>query len=271
MNLQHLASNVGLLGYSMASVGYLIAVQGSKAAAGTGLKVSFSLFALATTAVSVALATVATEASLTDMSGLLLTTAIGWIAIGAHLQFNMRLIGAFVAPLATLILLVKFFLFPTPVDAAGVGAGGLLLNTHITLAVVGQAFGIIASGVSLLYLWQQNLLKKKMLNQLNTSLPAIDRLGRALTFSLWAGFSFLTAGLLSGAWFTQLHTPSPELKLGWKVAWALAVWLWYLATLLAKNVFNRPSKRIAQMSLAGFVLLAMTYFGMGVFKPLGGG
>ena len=96
-------------------------------------------------------------------------------------------------------------------------------------------------------------------------------LGKALTVSLWGGFALLTFGLLSGAWFTQLYTPSPELRLGWKIAWAVLVWIWYLATLLAKNVFNRPSKRIAQMSLAGFMLLAMTYFGMGVFKISGGG
>ena len=39
---------------------------------------------------------------------------------------------------------------------------------------------------------------------------------------------------------------------------------------LAKNVFGRSSKRIAQMSLGGFLLLAVTYFGMGFFRPFGG-
>ena len=88
--------------------------------------------------------------------------------------------------------------------------------------------------------------------------------------SLWCGFLFITLGLLSGALYAQLNPTTLGLNVPAKVIWAVLVWVWYLATLLARNVFNRPSKRIAQMSLGGFMLLLFTYFGMGFLRPLGG-
>jgi ABC-type uncharacterized transport system permease subunit len=211
------------------------------------------------------------KSSLMDVSGILLTVAIGWLAILGHWRYGLRLIGAFVAPLATLMLLVQFFLVPVRgLGDAGTPQALIMVKAHIALAVLGQAFAIMACGISVLFLWQQNLLKKKLLGQMSQSLPAIDRLEFLLMTSLWAGFVFLTLGLISGALFAQVDTVARQ-NLDIKVTWAILVWAWYLATLIARNVFSRPSKRIAQMALAGFMLLAMTYFGMGIFRPFGGG
>jgi ABC-type uncharacterized transport system permease subunit len=203
------------------------------------------------------------------LSGLLLTGTIGWLALFGHLKFNLRLIGAFVAPLATLILLMQFFVTPGRPVAAESATSTILLGVHVTMAILGQAFGILACAVSVFYLWQQNLLKKKLLSQLPQNLPAIDRIDLLLRICLWSGYIFITLGLLSGAVYTQIYAPPASLRLSAKVIWATAVWLWYLATLLAQNIFNRPSRRVAQMCLAGFVLMALSYFGMGFFRAGG--
>jgi ABC-type uncharacterized transport system permease subunit len=269
VSLDHVTSNLALLAFALASVVYLLTFQRGARQETLG-RIAFGLFVGATVSVSVALAAVVREATLPDMAGLLLTSAIGWLAVGGHVQFNLRQIGAFVAPLATLILLLKSFMAPGRIDAATAGSVSVLSQIHIGFAVLGQAFAIIACAVSVLYLWQQNLLKKKLLDQLPQNLPAIDRLSTVLVASLWSGFVFITLGLLTGALFTQMRGGLSDAGIAAKVAWAIAVWIWYLATLLAKNVFNRPSKRIAQMSLGGFLLMAMTYFGMGFFRPWGG-
>ena len=266
MNLEHLTSNLALLGFALASVLYLVAVQAGAAREWAG-RAAFGLFVAATACVTAALGTVIRDASSLDMSGLLLACFIGWLSIFGHLQFKMRLIGAFVAPLTTLILILHFFISPTTASTATGEAGGVLLTGHVAAAVLGIAFACIACAVSILYLWQQNLLKKKRLDQLGAkNLPAIDRLDFVLKLSLWSGFLFLTLGLLSGAIWVQMYSPPPELRLSAKVIWSVAVWVWYLAILLAKNVFSRPSKRIAQMSLVGFLLLALSFFGMGFYR-----
>src|SRR5690606_28540214 len=138
----------------LASVLYLLSVQKGRPSTWAG-RAAFALFIGGTACVSVALAAVIRVSSLLDMSGLLLASAVGWLAIGGHLQFNLRLIGAFVAPLATFILLVQFFLVPPRVGGVQVGIESPLLKVHIAMAILGQAFAIIACSISVLYLWQQ--------------------------------------------------------------------------------------------------------------------
>jgi ABC-type uncharacterized transport system permease subunit len=264
-----MSSNFGLFGFAIASVLYLVSFQ-----AGARQKLlertAFSLFVLSTALISLTLVAMVADSSLIDISGILLTVSLGWIAVGGHIQFKMKLIGALVAPLATFILLMQFFVAPPKIMVTNDAPDRILVLAHVTMAIIGQAFAIIACAVSVLYLWQQNLLKKKLLTQLSGGLPAIDRLERLLMRALWTGFIFITLGLLSGAVMTQSYNMPAEMSLGFKVIWATFVWVWYLATLLARNVFNRSSKRVAQMSLAGFLFLSMTYFGMGFFRTLGG-
>ncbi len=268
MNSVSISSNMGLFGFALASVLYLVSFQKSKKVIE---KTAFSMFVLSTIAISATLAIMLSDSALIDISGIFLTCTLGWIAIAGHLKFKMKLIGALLAPLATFILLMQFFVAPPKISMTATSPDMVLITTHIAMAIIGQAFAIIACAVSVMYLWQQNLLKKKLLTQLSRGVPAIDRLERLLMWALWTGFIFITLGLLSGAMFAQLFDLPADMRLGSKVIWATFVWGWYLATLLARNVFNRSSKRVAQMSLAGFLFLSMTYFGMGFFRDLGGG
>ena len=269
MSTAAMLSNAALFAFALSSVAYLLAFQRSQAQE-FFTKISFLLFFTATLAVTGATVLSFPTAALIDLSGLLLTASIGWLAVGGHLQFKMKPIGAFVAPLATLIMLMRVFIAPSrdewPEDLTA-PAMSTLGQIHIGSAVLGQAFAIIACAISLVYLWQQNLLKKKLLDQLPAGVPAMDRLSQMLMVTLWTGFILITLGLVSGALFIQVSPVDPELRLGAKVSWAIVVWLWYLATLITRNVLGKPMKRIAQMSLFGLVMLALTYFGMGVFRP----
>lgn len=233
-------------------------------------KGAFSAFVLATIAASLALVTLGPLASFDGASGYILVCSIGWLSIGWHLKFRMRMMGAFVAPLATLIMLIQLFVSPPGEASSELAAGSWLSMGHVILSVFGMAFAILACALSIFYIWYQSLLKKKLLDQIPQSFPAIDRMERMLVVSLWAGFIFITLGLMSGAIYSQLYVPRTKSGLELKVVWAITVWVWYLATLLAKNVFGKPGRRIAQMSLGGFLLLAMTLFGMGFFRTFGG-
>ena len=265
MTAENIASNLALLGFAVAALLYLIEV-GKNRGRSAGVSAALGVLVAATLAGTYTLVVQLKNTQANLLSGSLLAVAIGWLAVVGHTAFKLRLLGAFVAPLATLILLMQFFVTPGRPVASFDDAGNLLLNTHVTTAVLGQAFGILASAVSIFYLWQQTLLKKKLLSQLPANLPAIDRIDTMLRFCLWTGYCFITLGLLSGAIFTQLYAPPATMMLSAKAIWATVVWLWYLATLLAQNIFNRPSRQIAQMCLAGFVLMALSYFGMGFFR-----
>ena len=269
MTAAHIASNLALISLALAALLYLIEVGKNRSRNSSGSAALIALIVATIAGTSSLLLQLATTEA-TALSGLLLAVAISWMAVIGHTKFKLRLIGAFVAPLATLILLVQFFITPgRPEAVIDDGAGKILLTFHVSMAVLGQAFGILAGAVSIFYLWQQKLLKKKLLSQIPHNLPAIDRIDSMLRVCLWAGYGLITAGLVSGAVYTQLYAPPAELMLSAKVVWATVVWLWYLAILLAQNVFSWPSRRIAEMCLVGFVLMALSYFGIGFFRPGG--
>ena len=192
-------------------------------------------------------------------SGLVLIAVISWITVISYLR-GLQLMGLFTAPLATLILLFLALTYP---GSEHLGSPpGPVATVHIALAILGEACGVTAFAIALLYLFQQRALKKKELGFINAATPSLDRLDRSLIISLWCGFTCFSLALLTGAIYTQFIIPNPVPGLALKVVWALAVWAWYLATLLARNFFGQSGGMVSRMSVAGFLLLAVSFFGL---------
>ena len=194
-------------------------------------------------------------------SALLLTAAVAWVGISAAFFLKVRAIIAFLAPLATLILLLHLLFSAGGLSAMGTNSA-MLLNLHILLAICGEAFAIGACALAVLYLWQRHILKKKLLKWIGIEMPALDRIGRLLLFCLWTGFVFLTVALMTGAVYSQLHSHTLNEGIKLKIAWALAVWVWYLSILIVNKMRASSPRRVARMSLGGFVLLALAFFGL---------
>jgi ABC-type uncharacterized transport system permease subunit len=269
MNLEQWVTTLSLLSFAIASVFYLLGNQSDKMAKITS-QLATICFAFGTLLVTYAVILLGNSIGIDRLSGLLMASAIAWIGALLHVKYHMPLIGTLVAPLNTFILLIQFFVAPTGEVSPFSEDSTFLIITHVALSIFGQAFAVIACTVSVFYLWEQSLLKRKLLDQIPKNLPAIDSLDRLLMICLWLGFIFITFGLITGAFYSQLYVPRSELKLQFKVMWAITVWIWYLSTILARGVFNKPGKRIAQLSLGGFALLATSYFGIGFFQPPGG-
>jgi ABC-type uncharacterized transport system permease subunit len=267
MPTHQLLSIFGLTCFALASMAYLQAFRNGALSTGTA-RAAFGLFLLATLTNIGLLA--AWPSLVSDLPGVTLATAISILAIGGHAILQTKLLPVFIAPLATLMLLVQFFMAPAAPGVGGPPPPTGLLTVHVAAAMIGQACAIIAFAFSAVFLWQQSLLKRKLINQLPDKSPALDAIERWFTLALWIGFSFLTVSLLTGAFFAPKYQPESNPGLDLKIIWAVVIWVWYLAILLAKNVFNRAARVIARMSLVGFLLLAVSFFGIGFFRPLGG-
>ncbi|MCX6127001.1 MAG: cytochrome c biogenesis protein CcsA, partial [Proteobacteria bacterium] len=208
------------------------------------------------------------------LTAVLFGAAVAWFSVIAWFVWNLKLIGAFTAPLIALLLMVDaFFSGWVASDAAydlNLLPNSLVLQLHIATAIIGQAFAIGACGTSLMLLWQERKLKKRQIGDVPVSFPAMDSLGRALASCLWIGFIFITVGLLTGAIIVQTGVVSDGFSIAGKAAWAILVWGWYLTILVLQNILSYRPQKIARMSLIGFALLALTWFGMG-FSALSGG
>lgn len=269
MSFVLIANNIGLLGFSLSSLLFLVALQNNKYSKLINI-LALLLFGLATLIATFALFHVSSDVSWTYDTGLLLTCCLGWLGLVAYRQPRLRILASFLAPLVTFILLVQIFITPGgkifPQDQTSL----VLISIHVLSAVIGQTFATIACVLSLLFLWKRHLLKKKLIEQITGNLPSLDKLELYLIRCLWAGFIPITISLVSGAIFSQIYVEKGQLNLEVKTIWAICVWLWYLIILLSKNVFYLPRKYLAIMSLLGFGLLAISYFGMGFFRPFGG-
>ena len=192
----------------------------------------------------------------------LLAAMIGAGAIAADRWLGVRLAAAMLAPLGMLVLLVRFFAAPVPQIAPTMWLTGF----HISMALAGQVMAIAACVLSVLYLWQHNALKRRKIHELQPGIPALDRLDQWLKIALISGFVMLTCSLVTGALFMTALPPGTTaatlIALRAKILWAVAVWSWYLAILVARNILRSPARVIARMSVVGFVLMAIAWFGL---------
>ena len=181
------------------------------------------------------------------------------MTIVGQVFYRMGLAGIFALPLSTLMLLLDLFMKPSKFQSAE--APYLVFrDVHIITAILGEAMAIGAFTISMMYLWQHQNLKNKILDQITNKVPALDKLDKLLNLTLWLGMLFLTTALISGAYYTTRSAAQDGITL--KVIWALSVWIWYMAILVLKNVLKKSTSYVAKLSLVGFFFLAISLFGV---------
>lgn len=185
----------------------------------------------------------------------LLITAIAWVGLLAIYIFKVKAIVAFLAPVVSIIMLFQILYFmPQVIPPA--------MSIHVLLAIAGQAFACCACALSLLYLWQHRVLKKKIIKWFGIETSALETLGKVLQTCLWVGFILLTISLATG--FASMHAWQQSLQL--KIAWAVSVWVWYAAILVSRHLFDNSLRGVALMSLVGFLLLSLSFYGLLFFN-----
>lgn len=258
MNFYHIAVIIALVAFAASSIFYLQSFSAPTRA--KQQKIAYWIFLLATLLITVNTISVVNMNPEQLVSVFILITSLCWLTVLAKIIFDFRMLGAFVAPLSMIILLSEF-LFKAPHGPASTHGPSALMYAHIITSVLGEAFAIIACALAVLYLMQQRAMKHKQLDRLQAAQVPISKLNSALHASLWVGFILLTSGLIMGAVYMQFFMVGDRESLMGKIIWAFAVWLWYLATLIGKNLMNLPAKRLAWMTIAGFALLALGLFG----------
>jgi ABC-type uncharacterized transport system permease subunit len=206
----------------------------------------------------------------------ILAAVVGIGAVLADRLLKVRLAPVMLAPFGMLLLLVRFFAVPDPNLLNWSTGHKWLTGFHVSMAIAGQAMAIAACVLSVVFLWQHRALKRRRMADIlamGENLPALDRLDRWLRISLITGFVMLTLSLITGAFFITslpggLSAPD-ALALKSKVLWAVAVWSWYLGTLVARNILRSPARVVARLSVGGFVLMAVAWFGLLFFSGYG--
>ncbi len=189
-------------------------------------------------------------------------STFGWAVVGVFLilqiKFHLMVLGALVAPLATVSVVIASILPGPPVELDPLFKG-LWRTFHVGTLIVGIAAFAVAFLVGILYLIQERAIKDKKRGFFFRRLPSLKLLDSMGYSCLVAGFPMLTFGLITGVIYAQMVHGR---FWSWdpKEIFAGITWLVFAALLHERLAVGWQGRRAAIMTIVGFVILVFTFF-----------
>ncbi len=138
------------------------------------------------------------------------------------------------------------------------------LIAHVITCFLGYAGFAVAFGFSVMYLIK---LDKSAAGTLMSKLPSSDVMDELIHQMVMFGFLFLTIGIITGAvwansaWGTYWSWDPKE-------TWSLITWFVYAILLHLRMMRGWHGRRISWVSIAGFLAVLFTYFGVNLLPGL---
>jgi cytochrome c-type biogenesis protein CcsB len=203
---------------------------------------------------------------------------IGWAIMAYYLvmsrRYKARALPAFILPLVYIFTLASLLMpesnAPMPAMLEGAITANLVTRiihpVHITLVIFSYAAFVVTFVCGVMYLVQEHELKAKHFGAVFQRLPALNTCDEIGYRSLTLGFVLLTLGVVTGIiWNNQRdgrywHNDPKEVM-------ALVTWLVYLFIMHYRLTADWRGRRVAWLSIAGFVVVMLTWLGA---RALGG-
>ena len=182
-------------------------------------------------------------------------------------RYRNRVLGAFCTPLAFLAMAYAS-LSPNVSDRIQPLIPALKSNwliAHVMTCFIGYAAFAIAFGISCMYLLKRRpSARPGLLRDRLSDRRVLDELTHQMVMF---GFLFLSIGIITGAVWANSAWGR---YWGWdpKETWSLVTWLIYATLLHARMMRGWEGRRIAILSIVGFVAMLFTYFGVNYLPGL---
>lgn len=139
------------------------------------------------------------------------------------------------------------------------------LIAHVVTCFIGYGAFAISFCLSIMYLLKKGEAKGK--KSLISHFPEVNLLDELTYQMVMFGFLFLTIGIITGAVWANSAWGR---YWGWdpKETWSLITWLIYAIMLHARFMRGWQGKRIAYLSIVGFLAVLFTYFGVNLLPGL---
>ena len=188
-----------------------------------------------------------------------------WVTILVYLfvefKTKNRVIGAFATPFACLAMAYASF-SPNVEDTIQPLIPALQSNwliAHVITCFLGYASFAVACGFGIMYLVRGD--RKGTGTGILDALPSKRVLDDLMHQTIIFGFLWLTVGIITGAvWANQAWGT----YWSWdpKETWSLITWFVYATALHARFVRGWAGRKIAYLSIIGFISVIFTYFGV---------
>jgi len=192
------------------------------------------------------------------------TIAIIYLVV--EYKYKNRTLGAFVMPISFLALAYASFGTMAKIQPLIPALKSNWLIAHVITCFFGYAAFAISFGVSFIYLFRDRSPDSNQ-GAARSLLPSVAVLEELTHQMVTFGFLFLTIGIITGAvWansaWGSYWTWDP------KETWSLITWFVYATLLHARFARGWGGRRIAYLSIIGFMAVLFTYFGVNYLPGL---
>ena len=244
---------------TLAYLAYIIFLKGalSKIAA-TAVSIGFVSHTLA-------LITRYVEAGYTPVTNLYESLSFfAWMIIGillmANLKYKVKVLGAFLTPIALILMLFAFAL-PKEIFPLAPVLKSFWHPFHVIFAFLGNAIFTLTFCCGVMYLIQEHQLKSKKMGAITKRLPPLNLLDDLSYQSLKFGFPLLTLGIITGAVWAE-YAWGRYWNWDPKETWSLITWLLYAALLHQRLTVGWRGRKAAIMAIVGFLAILFTFLGV---------
>jgi cytochrome c-type biogenesis protein CcsB len=186
-----------------------------------------------------------------------------WTILGAylifHLKFRLMVLGSFIAPLAAFLMIISASMPGVEITVRPIFRS-LWLPVHVLTTFLGNGIFAVMCMAAIMYLIQENQIKRKQLGSMYSRLPSLETLDDINHYSLMWGFCFLTIGMITGSIYARF-----ALGRFWqwdpKEVWTLITWLFYAVLLHERLVAGWRGRRAAILSVIAFAIVLFTFVG----------
>lgn len=182
-----------------------------------------------------------------------------------EVRYNLRVLGAFVAPLAFVFSIFAAFL-PGQVRSLAPALNSYWLPVHVLLLFIGDSVFAVAFGAGIMYLLQEKQVKRKRMGALFRRLPSLEVLDDINYRCLTVGFPLLTVGIITGSIWAEYAWGS---YWSWdpKETWSLITWILYAALLHGRLTVGWRGRKAAILAIVGFGAVLFTFLGVNILLP----
>lgn len=190
---------------------------------------------------------------------------IGMIYLAVEHRYRNRIIGAFVAPIPFLVMAYASLSPDSQIQPLIPALKSNWLIAHVITCFFGYAAFAMAFGASIMYLFKQR--DEHGTGRLLSRFPGLRILDDLTHQMVMFGFLFLSIGIITGAVWANSAWGS---YWSWdpKETWSLITWFIYATLLHARLMRGWHGKRIAYISIVGFMAVLFTYFGVNLLPGL---
>ncbi len=188
----------------------------------------------------------------------------GWAIVGVYIlfqhQFNLKVLGAFAVPLASMVMIASDLLPRIPLLVQS-GLRSTWLVFHVLAIFSGEAAFALACGIGVLYLIQEKTIKTKRRKFFYKRLPSLEFLDSSGYVCVVVGFTLLTIGLATGFVYAKMIWGK---FLSWdpKEIWSGVTWLLYAALIHERLVVGWRGRKSAILAIIGFCAVIFTFLGV---------